>query len=181
MDIAAYSIRNRLVMWLVVGISLFAGWVAYANMPRFEDPEFTIRTAQIFTPYPGGSPEEVAREVSAPLEEALQDMAEVDEIRSVSSAGFSEISVDIKFSVSPDKDSLQLIWTKLRNKVNDAQADLPPGSGTSQVFDEFGDVFGIYYVLTGEGYSMAELRHYAKSLRQDLLAVGGGGQDQSGG
>ena len=176
MDFAAYSIRNRLVMWLVIILSLFAGWFAYQNMPRFEDPEFTIRTAQIFTPYPGGSPEEVAREVSAPLEEALQDMAEVDEIRSVSSAGFSEISVDIKFEFSPTKDELQIIWTKLRNKVADTASDLPPGAGTSRVFDEFGDVFGIYYVLTGDGYSMTELRSYAKSLRQDLLAVPGIGK-----
>ncbi|EAQ29856.1 putative metabolite exporter, AcrB/D/F family protein [Erythrobacter sp. NAP1] len=176
MDIAAYSIKNRLIMWLVIILSLFAGWFAYGNMPRFEDPEFTIRTAQVFTPYPGGTPEEVAREVSAPLEEALQDMAEVDEIRSVSSAGFSEISVDIKFSASPSKEDLQIIWTKLRNKVRDAASDLPPGSGSSMVFDEFGDVFGIYYVLTGDGFSMAELRNYAKRLRQDLLAVDGVGK-----
>lgn len=176
MDLAAYSIKNRLVMWLVILLSLFAGYFAYANMPRFEDPEFTIRQAQIFTPYPGGSPEEVAREVSAPLEEALQDMAEVKEIRSVSSAGFSEISVEIKYGDSPTKEDLQLIWTKLRNKVNDAAGDMPPGAQPSQVFDEFGDVFGIYYVLTGQGYSMAELRSYAKALRQDLLAVPGVGK-----
>ncbi len=176
MDIAAYSIKNRLVMWLVIILSLFAGWFAYSNMPRFEDPEFTIRQAQIFTPYPGGSPEEVAREVSAPLEEALQEMAEVKEIRSVSSAGFSEISVEIKYEASPSKADLQLIWTKLRNKVADAAADLPPGAGQSQVFDEFGDVFGIYYVLTGDGFSMAELRRYAKVLRQDLLSVSGVGK-----
>lgn len=176
MDIAAYSIRNRLVMWLVIILSLYGGWFAYSNMPRFEDPEFTIRTAQIFTPYPGGTPEEVAREVSAPLEEALQDMAEVDEIRSVSSAGFSEISVDIKFSASPTKEDLQLIWTKLRNKVRDTAGDMPPGAGSSLVFDEFGDVFGLYYVLTGDGFSMAELRSYAKTLRQDMLAVPGVGK-----
>lgn len=176
MDIAAFSIRNRLIMWIIVVLSLLAGWFAYENMPRFEDPEFTIRQAQIFTPYPGGSPEEVAREVSAPLEEALQDMAEVKEIRSVSSAGFSEISVEIKYDASPSKDSLQLIWTKLRNKVRDAAADLPPGAGPSQVFDEFGDVFGIYYVLTGKGYTMPELRRYAKQLRQDLLTVDGVGK-----
>ncbi|WP_337661331.1 efflux RND transporter permease subunit [Erythrobacter sp. Alg231-14] len=175
-DIAAYSIRNRLVMWLVILLSLLAGWLAYSNMPRFEDPEFTIRQAQIFTPYPGGSPEEVAREVSAPLEEALQDMAEVKEIRSVSSSGFSEISVEIKFEESATREELQIIWTKLRNKVRDAAAELPPGAGTSQVFDEFGDVFGIYYVLTGDGYSMAELRTYAKTLRQELLAVPGVGK-----
>lgn len=176
MDIAAYAIRNRLVMWLVILLSLLAGWIAYGNMPRFEDPEFTIRTAQIFTPYPGGSPEEVAREVSAPLEEALQDMAEVDEIRSVSSAGFSEISVDINFADSPNKESLQIIWTKLRNNISDAQANLPPGAQPSRVFDDFGDVFGIYYVLTGKGYSMPELREYAKTLRQDLLSVDGVGK-----
>ena len=176
MDIAAFSIRNRLIMWIVILLSLFAGWFAYSNMPRFEDPEFTIRTAQVFTPYPGGSPEEVAREVSAPLEEALQEMAEVDEIRSVSSAGFSEISVEIKFSASPTKEDLQIIWTKLRNKVADAAGDLPPGAGQSQVFDEFGDVFGIYYALTGDGFSMAELRRYAKTLRQDLLSVPGVGK-----
>jgi len=163
-------------MWLIIFLSLLAGLIAYGNMPRFEDPEFTIRQAQIFTPYPGGNPEEVAREVSAPLEEALQDMAEVKEIRSVSSSGFSEISVEIKFEDSSSREDLQIIWTKLRNKVRDAAADLPPGAGTSQVFDEFGDVFGIYYVLTGDGYSMTELRNYGKTLRQELLAVPGVGK-----
>lgn len=176
MDIAAFSIRNRLIMWIAIALSLLAGWTAYQSMPRFEDPEFTIRTAQIFTQYPGGSPEEVAREVSAPLEEALQDMQEVDEIRSVSSAGRSEISVDIKYAASPNKDALQGVWNKLRNKVRDAAGAMPPGASQSVVFDEFGDVFGLYYVLTGEGYSMPELRRYAKTLRQDMLSVDGVGK-----
>jgi len=176
MDIAAFSIRNRLIMWIVIVLSLFAGWTAYQQMPRFEDPEFTIRTAKIFTFYPGGTPEEVAREVSAPLEEALQDMQEVEEIQSVSSAGSSEITVDINYSDSPDKDALQGVWNKLRNKVRDTASEMPPGAQPSVVFDEFGDVFGIYYVLTGKGYSMPELRHYAKLLRQDMLSVDGVGK-----
>ncbi|GAA0478005.1 efflux RND transporter permease subunit VexD [Parasphingorhabdus litoris] len=176
MNIAAFSIKNRLIMWIVILLSLFAGSFAYANMPRFEDPEFTIRVAQVFTPYPGGSPEEVAREVSAPLEEALQDMAEVKEVKSVSSDGFSELEVEIKFEAAPSKNDLQLIWTKLRNKIADAQSDLPPGTVPSVVFDDFGDVFGIYYVLTGDGYTMAELRSYAKALRRDILSVPGVGK-----
>lgn len=175
-DIAAYSIRNRLIMWLVIGISLVAGWVAFENMPRFEDPEFTIREARIFTTYTGGSPEEVAREVTAPLEEALQSMAEVKEIESESSAGLSEIAVRIKSEDSPTKDALQGVWAKLRNTVRDAASELPPGAGTSRVFDDFGDVYGIYYVLTGDGYTNAELRTYAKELRQELLAVPGVGK-----
>ncbi|MEM6908844.1 MAG: efflux RND transporter permease subunit [Pseudomonadota bacterium] len=176
MNIAAFSIRNRLIMWIVILISVLAGYQAYVEMPRFEDPEFTIRVAQVLTPYPGASPEEVAREVTTPLETALQEMSEIDEITSTSSDGFSEIEVEIKFSVSPDKSALQEIWTKLRNKVSDAQDDLPSGAVESIVYDEYGDVFGIMYMLSGDGYDYAELSNYASQLRLDLLAVDGVGK-----
>jgi len=173
MSIAEFSIRNRLIMFIVIVTALVGGWIAYENMGRFEDPEFTIRTAVVVTQYPGASPEEVAREVTDPLETAIQQLQEVDEISSVSSDGLSRINVDIKYEFSPNKESLQLLWTKLRNKVADASSQLPPGASTPTVNDDFGDVYGLYYLLTGEGYSMRELEDYAKSLRGDLLAVDG--------
>ena len=61
------------------------------------------------TQYPGASPEEVAREVTDPLETAIQQLQEVDEISSVSSDGLSRINVDIKYEFSPNKESLQLL------------------------------------------------------------------------
>ncbi|MEM9495025.1 MAG: efflux RND transporter permease subunit [Pseudomonadota bacterium] len=181
MNPAELAIKNRLLSVIVILAALFGGWTAYQNMPRFEDPEFTIRTAQVLTQYPGASPEEVANEVAEPLETALQEMQEVDEIRSTSRAGFSEISVDIKYEFSPSKSDLQLIWTKVRNKVNDAQGSLPPGAGPSFVFDDFGDVFGLYYLLTGDGYSADELLEYAQDLRKELLQVDGVGKVSFGG
>ncbi|MEO0990809.1 MAG: efflux RND transporter permease subunit, partial [Pseudomonadota bacterium] len=176
MSIAEFSIKNRLIMFLVVAISTLGGWSAYQNMPRFEDPEFTIRTAQVITFYPGASPLEVANEVTKTLEDELQDMAEVDEIRSTSSVGRSILSVDIKFEFSPNKDDLDLIFTKLRNKVNDASGDLPPGASVPFVNDDYGDVFGLYYMLTGDGFSMAEMSDYADDLRTEILAVEGVGK-----
>jgi len=173
MGIAEFSIKNRLIMFIVIIGSLLGGWFAYENMGRFEDPEFTIRTAVVVTQYPGASPEEVAREVTDPLETAIQQLQEVEEISSVSSDGLSRINVDIKYEFSPNKESLQLLWTKLRNKVADAASQLPPGASTPSVNDDFGDVYGLYYLLTGEGYSMRELEDYAKSLRGELLAVDG--------
>jgi len=181
MNPAEFAIKNRLLSAIVILAALFGGWTAYENMPRFEDPEFTIRTAQVLTQYPGASPEEVANEVAEPLETAIQEMQEVEEIRSVSRAGFSEISVDILYEFSPSKSDLQLIWTKLRNKVNDAQGDLPPGATQSIVFDDFGDVYGVYYLLTGDGYGADELLAYAKDLRTDLLQVDGVGKVSFGG
>ncbi|MEM8935937.1 MAG: efflux RND transporter permease subunit [Pseudomonadota bacterium] len=176
MNLAEFSIKNRLITSLVILFSLFGGWNAYQTMPRFEDPEFTIRTAQILTQYPGATAEEVAEEVGDPLETALKELQEVDEIRSTSRAGFSEIEVDIKYEFSPSKEELQGVWTKLRNKVDDAGAELPPGASRPFVFDDFGDVYGVYYLLTGEGYSAKELVEYAEALRKDLLTVDGVGK-----
>ena len=173
MNLAEFAIKNPLISGLVIVFSLVGGWIAYQNMPRFEDPEFTIRVAQIHTAYPGGTPVEVMNEVTEPLETALQQLTEVETVSSVSSAGLSEISVEIKYEFSRSKADLQVIWTKLRNKVRDAQADLPPGALTPIVNDDFGDVYGLYFLLTGEGYSPAELRRYAKELRKDLLLVDG--------
>ncbi len=181
MNPAELAIKNRLISAIIIAVSLVGGWIAYNNMPRFEDPEFTIRTAQIFTQYPGASPEEVANEIAEPLETAIQEMQEVEEIQSTSRSGTSEIKVDIKYEFSPSKTDLQLIWTKLRNKVNDAQRNLPPGAVRSIVFDDFGEVYGLYFLLTGEGYSADELLDYAKHLRKDLLQVEGVGKVSFGG
>ncbi len=176
MNIAEFSIKNQVLSVIVILLSIFGGYNAYQNMARFEDPEFTIRTALIFTQYPGASPEEVAREVTEPLETALQQLQEVEEIRSKSSDGLSEISVDIKYRFSKNKDQLQSIWTKLRNKIKDSERSLPSQASTPIINDDYGDVYGLYYFVTGEDYSDAELRAYAKSLQKEILQVEGVGK-----
>jgi multidrug efflux pump subunit AcrB len=173
MNPGIFAMKNRLITMIVIVASLVGGWNAYKNMSRFEDPEFTIRTAVIITQYPGATPTEVANEITEPLESAIQQMQEVESLESTSSAGLSRINVDIKYEFSPSKDALQSIWSKLRNKVNDAQSALPPGAIASIVNDDFGDVYGVYYLLTGDGYTYKELENYAKKLRTNVLAVDG--------
>lgn len=168
-----FAIKNRLFTMIVIIASLVGGWFAYENMARFEDPEFTIRSAVVITRYPGATPIEVANEITEPLETAIQQLQEVEEITSTSSAGLSRIQVDIKYRFSPSKQALQGIWSKLRNKVKDAQSSLPPGAPASIVNDDFGDVYGVYYLLTGEGFSYKEIEKYAKRLRTDILSVEG--------
>lgn len=176
MNLAEFSIKNQLLSVIAILLALIGGWNAYQGMARFEDPEFTIRTALIFTQYPGASPEEVAREVSEPLETALQQMQEVEDISTTSSAGLSEISVDIRFEFSKSKEDLQIIWTKLRNKVEDAQRSLPQEASMPIVNDDFGDVYGFSYLITGDDFDPAELRSYAKQLQKEILQVEGVGK-----
>ena len=171
MNLAELAIRNRLIGALVIAGVLVGGWHAYLNMARLEDPEFIIRTAVVVTPYPGATALEVANEVTETLETAIQELQEVDEIVSTSSIGLSSINVDIKYAFSRSRADLDAVWGKLRNRIRDARKELPPGALEPVVNDGFGDVYGLHYLITGEGFSARELHQYAKSLRTDLLAV----------
>jgi len=178
MNLAEFSIKNQLLCVIAIVLALWGGFNAYQNMPRFEDPEFTIRNALIFTQYPGASPEEVALEITDPLETALQQLQEVKTISTTSSTGVSEINVEIKYEFSKTKEDLQIVWTKLRNKIKDTQSSLPPEAQTPLVNDDFGDLYGLSYLITGNDYSYAELRRYAKTLQKELLQIKGVGKVQ---
>jgi multidrug efflux pump subunit AcrB len=171
MSLLEVSLKNRLSLVITICLVFFAGWHAYQNIPRFEEPEFIIRSAKIFTQYAGASPLEVAREISEPLETALQQLQELETISSKSSAGLSEITVQVKFEFAQSKAELDAFWGKLRNKVDDAAPSLPREALAPIVKDDFGDIYGMLYFVSGEGYSPAELRAYAKQLQKALLQV----------
>ncbi|MBQ0719706.1 MAG: efflux RND transporter permease subunit [Gammaproteobacteria bacterium] len=171
MGLIELSINNRLSIVISTALILFAGWYAFQNMPRFEDPEFIIRSAKIFTQYPGGSPVEVAREVSEPLETALQQLHEIKTIRAKSSAGISEITLEVKFEFTKTRAELESFWAKLRNKLRDAEHTLPQEALTPVVKDDFGEIYGLSYFISGDDYSPTELRAYARQLQKELLQV----------
>ena len=169
MNLAEFALRKSVITWVLTILMVVVGWQAFNSLSRLEDPEFTIKDAVVVTPYPGASAEEVEEEVSNTLEMAIQQMGELERIESTSTRGMSTIKVTIKDKY--DKSSLPQVWDTLRRKVGDAQLFLPPGAGPSLVNDDFGDVFGVYYALTGEGYTYAELRETAKMLQRELLQV----------
>ncbi len=172
MNPGEFSVKNDRMVLVAMAMAIVGGIVAYLNIGRLEDPEFTIKQALIITPYPGASPEEVAKEVSNPLEIACQQLAQIDRVESESSRGRSVVSVFIKDQYN--KETMPQVWDELRRKVADVQSQLPPAvRGQSMVVDDFGDVYGIFLAVTGEGFSFPELRRYVEFLRRELLEVSG--------
>ena len=165
--LAKFAIEKSVVTWTLTLGLLVAGWLSFQSLARLEDPEFTIKNAIITTPYPGASAHEVEQEVTDVIERAVQELGQLLRVESTSSRGVSSIKVTIKDQY--DKNGLPQVWDELRRKVTDYQSRLPPGAGPSSVNDDFGDVYGIYLVLTGRGYSYADLNETAKLLRRDLL------------
>jgi len=171
MNIAEWSIRKSVITWVLTLIMVVGGILAFNNLSRLEDPEFTIKQAVVFTPYPGASAAEVEKEVTNRVERAVQEMGQLWYVESRSSRGLSVVYVNIKMEYMSE--DLPQVWDELRRKVNDLQPQLPPGAGPSLVNDDFGDVYGVYLAFTGEGYTDAELYETAKFLQRELLKAQG--------
>ncbi len=164
-----YFLKNKAVTWLLLILVLFGGFYSYTHMGKLEDAPFTIKQALVITPYPGASPEEVRNEVTDLLEESIQSLDELYYVKSENRTGMSKITVYVKKEVRADE--MQQLWDKLRRKVADVQGRLPDGAGPSIVNDDFGDVLGVFYGLTGEGHTWRELEDEAKRLKDELLTV----------
>ncbi|MDV7394328.1 efflux RND transporter permease subunit, partial [Arthrospira platensis SPKY1] len=131
MNPAEFTIRKELISWTLVLLLLAGGYLAFQKLGRYEDPEFVIRQAVIITQYPGASAMQVAEEVTAPIEAAIQQLQEVKKIKSVSRPGESEVQVEVLMRFAPGRTELRQIWTQMRNKVAAVQNQLPPGAGPS--------------------------------------------------
>ncbi|WP_394690716.1 efflux RND transporter permease subunit [Hoeflea sp.] len=171
MNIARASIDRPIMIWLIMLTCLFGGIWGFLNLGRLEDPAFTIKQAVVITQYPGASAEQVATEVSEPLESAIQRMGEVKEIVSVNRPGVSRIDVFIKDTINGE--ALPDIWTELRQKLQTAQSQLPTEASSPVVDDGFGDVYGIFFAVTAEGFTDGEKHDLATFLRRELLTVNG--------
>ncbi len=169
MTIARASIERPIYTWLIILGCLLGGIWGFNSIGRLEDPAFTIKNAVIVTTYPGATAEQVAKEVSEPIESEIQKMGEVDTLTSMNRPGYSLIEVEVKSNY--DGTELPQIWTDLRNRVDDAQ--LPDGANPPYVNDTFGDVFGIFYAITADGFTDAEKHELSTFLRRELLAVEG--------
>ena len=168
MNPAIFALKKRTVMVIMTILLIGAGLVSYQKLGRLEYPNFTIKTAMVITQYPGASPTEVEEEITDVIEEAVQSMGQLKEVYSTSQAGLSFVFVDIKDAYKSKK--IPQVWDELRRKVTDAQSQLPPGAQPSIVNDDFGDVYGVFFAITGEDHSYAELKVYADELKKELLS-----------
>ena len=172
MNIGEYSIERPVISWLIVVILVFGGLWAFDRMGKLEDPAFTIKVAKIITLYPGASAQQVQDEVTYHIENALQRMEQIKHIKmSISRPGMSDIQIEFKDKYRAE--DFPNIYDELRRKIADMRSQLPPGAQDPMIIDEFGDVYGIYLALTGEGYSWRDLWDFSDRLKRELVLVPG--------
>lgn len=140
-------------------------------MGKLEDPELIVKQALVVTIYPGASAHQVELEVTDVLEKSIRTLKNIESVESKSMNDLSMITVNLSTLV-PNKE-VDEMWTLLRRKVSDVQTNLPEGASASIVKDDFGDVMGMFYALTSDGFSDRELGDYAELLKRNILDIEG--------
>lgn len=171
MNPAVFAIRRRTFVLFVVAVVALLGVQSFFEVGWQEDPQFSVKTATVHTAWPGASPDKVERLVTEHIERAVQEIPELDHVRSLSRAGESIVFVDIDTRFRSGE--LPQIWDMLRRKVADVQPQLPAEALPSVVGDDYGDVYGVLLAVYGDDVPFARLSDYAEGLQRELLLVDG--------
>ncbi|WP_440886499.1 efflux RND transporter permease subunit [Vibrio campbellii] len=171
LNLAEFAIRQRTFVLFFIALSVVAGIYSYFDLGKLEDPSFTVKTAVVVTLYPGASAQEVEHQVTDTIETKLQEMAELNRLRSLSRPGMSMVFVDLKESLNSK--ALPQQWDLLRRKVDDVKLQLPSTAQISIVQDEFSEVYGMLFSIHSNDAAPEELRRYAKELQRQIKAVKG--------
>ncbi|MBR3619166.1 MAG: efflux RND transporter permease subunit [Bacteroidaceae bacterium] len=171
MNYSKWALHNSKLINFLVVILVVGGLLSYNSMSKFEDPAIKVKQAMVITTYPGASAHQVELEVTDPLEKSIREMASINNIQSSSYADLSLINVELHSTV-PD-DEVEQQWDLLRRKVDNTQSKFPLGVSPSQVKDDFGDVYGMFYALKGDGQSDKELNDYAEMIKRTVMEIDG--------
>jgi multidrug efflux pump subunit AcrB len=163
----AFTYRKSILM--VLALLLINGVFAYLTLPAQENPTITIRKAIVTTSYPGMAPERVEQLITRAIEKEIRKIPEVEKLTSTSMTGQSVIHVEIYDRYF----NLDNIWQDLRNKVKQAQLNLPEGTRPPFVNDSFGDVSVVTLALTADGFNLGEMYDVSKHIRDNLYSVSG--------
>jgi len=171
MHISELTFKRKALFYFLLFCIVVGGVLSFRSISKLEDPELVVMVARVITVYPGASAHEVEMEVTNILEEEFSFLENIDNITSRSSDNLSLITVALEMTV-PQKE-IEQRWDFLRRKVQAAVPKLPEGIQEPIVIDDFSEVYGMFYAMTGDGFSYKEMSKQADFIRREMLTVKG--------
>ena len=168
-NISRWALEHPALTRYLMVVLMVLGFAAYFQLGQDEDPPFTFRAMVVQAFWPGATAEQMAEQVTAKIERALQDVPYAEVQRSYTKPGESLTILQVTGS-APPKD-VSNSWYQARKRVGDIRNTLPAGVIGPVFNDDFGDVFGSIIALSADGFTDEELRQHADAVRQRLLRV----------
>ncbi len=161
-----FSIRNPLVINLLLVIVLLAGVLSWYAMPQEMFPVVEMDKVSIRTIFEGASPEEVERQVTLPIEQELDGLADIDVISSTSNEGLSNILIELKSGSDVDN-----FMRKVRTALD--QVDDLPEEVEEPELARLETRFPVISVSLFGAIARGELYDIAERIEDDLIQLPG--------
>src|SRR4029453_15189227 len=168
-NLSDWALRHKSIVVYLMLVAAFAGLWAWGKLGREEDPAFTIKTMVVKTMWPGATTNEMLQQVTDRIEKKLEELPNLDYVRSYTKPGESVVFVYLKDSTRAS--DVPDLWYQVRKKVGDIKHTLPQGVQGPFFNDDFGDTYALIFALTSDGFPHRELRDYAERVRAELLSV----------
>ncbi|MFH1347775.1 MAG: efflux RND transporter permease subunit [Candidatus Margulisiibacteriota bacterium] len=152
---------------------LIMGSISFMNLKRNSTPNVDFKMMFITTVYPGAAPEDVEVNVTIPIEEQIEGIAGIKEMRSFSAENYSMVFVELE----PDVKNVEEVKSDITKAV-DRVSGLPKEVLDKPVVTELKtDIFPVFEVaISGnQGVSELDLRKYAKTLEDKIKLLPGVG------
>jgi HAE1 family hydrophobic/amphiphilic exporter-1 len=158
-----------LIMSLVV-----VGIFSYFSLGVDLLPKVDVPTVSIVTVNPGATAEEIETEITKRIEDAVNTISEIDEVRSTSVQGLSTVNVSFSLDKSGD-----IAAQEIRDKVNQALPDLPDTAEAPVIVKRDPDAEPILQLVISGDRSIREITEIAdKEIKTRLENVKGVGEIQ---
>jgi multidrug efflux pump len=168
-NLSEWAVKRRSLIVYFMIAAVLAGGLSFFRLGRNEDPAFTFRTMVVQAAWPGATLDDTVLQVTERIERKLQEVSGLDYLTSYTRPGITTIFVNLRGDTAADE--VPDRWYDVRKKVGDIRHTLPSGVVGPGFNDDFGDVFGIIYGFTADGFTHRELRDFVEDARSRLLLV----------
>lgn len=168
MTIGSFSVKNPVLINILMILALMVGVFSLNRLPREQFAEIPFYFVNIIVPYPGVSAEDIEQSVTLKIENEMGGLESLDEISSLTSEGLSRVTLQFDQGISDDE--FDRLYQEVQNRFT--TIDLP--SGTLQAtIDDFStnDFLPVIEVVLHGELQYDDLNRAAENLRDQLLTV----------
>ncbi|MDX2247508.1 MAG: efflux RND transporter permease subunit [Bacteroidia bacterium] len=169
MRLPKIAIDNYAFVLVLVFLALCMGTLSFLNMPRSEDPALNFPLYTIVAVYPGADPKDIEELVVDPIEEKLNELDDLTEIRTSIKDGVAVIRIEGEFGVNTDDQ-----FDEVRASVNTVRDQLPKELNRLEINQISPlDVKILQMAIVSEGAPYREMIKWAERLEDQLEGVKG--------
>ncbi|MEO1055076.1 MAG: efflux RND transporter permease subunit [Bacteroidota bacterium] len=168
MKLPVLAIKNNLFILVIVILIILLGVRSAINIPKSEDPFLQLPNFTVIAVYPGTSPTDMEELVADPIEEVIDEIDEIAEVRTEISNGLAVIRIEGEFGIDADDK-----YDELLAEINNIRSELPSGLYDLEItqFKPEDRATVIQYAIVSESTPYAQMHNVAEELQEDLEKI----------